>query len=271
MTNKSKDNNPAPGKSDDREYDVGYGKPPEHTRFKKGVSGNPKGRPRGAKNKSKIAELATMVMQEGQREVEVNERGKAVKMSQMEAIVRSTHVHAIKGRPSSQRLAIQLYKEATEETVDLLAKWIDQLVARRSNAIDYIHAAQKYHIKPIILRTYPDEIYIDPRVPVAAYIGPFVDEDIQLWEDLWYELYELNAEAKIRLDKDFGPGLAFDPEQAAAFKKDAQRIQAIAVKMFKNSVVRPATQEANLCVLKRIIERAWDVSAPRVYAKPPSC
>ena len=27
-------------------YDVGYGKPPVHTRFRKGQSGNPSGRPR---------------------------------------------------------------------------------------------------------------------------------------------------------------------------------------------------------------------------------
>lgn len=32
-------------------YDVGYGKPPVATRFKQGQSGNPKGRPKGAKNK----------------------------------------------------------------------------------------------------------------------------------------------------------------------------------------------------------------------------
>ena len=33
----------------DADYEVGYGKPPETTRFKKGQSGNPKGRPAGAK------------------------------------------------------------------------------------------------------------------------------------------------------------------------------------------------------------------------------
>ena len=33
---------PSPG-----EYEVGYGKPPSQTRFRKGVSGNPGGRPRG--------------------------------------------------------------------------------------------------------------------------------------------------------------------------------------------------------------------------------
>ena len=31
-------------------YEVGYGKPPRHTRFIKGQSGNPRGRPPGAKN-----------------------------------------------------------------------------------------------------------------------------------------------------------------------------------------------------------------------------
>ena len=33
----------------ERPYTVGYGKPPKHTRFPKGRSGNPKGRPKGYK------------------------------------------------------------------------------------------------------------------------------------------------------------------------------------------------------------------------------
>jgi hypothetical protein len=32
-----------------RDYAVGYGKPPVETRFQKGQSGNPQGRPRGTK------------------------------------------------------------------------------------------------------------------------------------------------------------------------------------------------------------------------------
>ena len=31
-------------------YEIGYGKPPRHAGFKKGQSGNPRGRPPGAKN-----------------------------------------------------------------------------------------------------------------------------------------------------------------------------------------------------------------------------
>ena len=33
-----------------RKYQVGYGKPPKHTRFRKGESGNSNGRPKGSKN-----------------------------------------------------------------------------------------------------------------------------------------------------------------------------------------------------------------------------
>ena len=32
------------------DYEVGYGKPPRHTRFKKGQSENPKGRSKGTRN-----------------------------------------------------------------------------------------------------------------------------------------------------------------------------------------------------------------------------
>ena len=40
------------------DYEVGYGKPPLHTRFQKGKSGNPKGRPRGKKNMSTLLSTA---------------------------------------------------------------------------------------------------------------------------------------------------------------------------------------------------------------------
>src|SRR5689334_3235265 len=53
-----------------RDYEVGYGKPPLHTRFQKGKSGNPKGRPRGKKNMSTLLSTAlnaSIVVANGRR------------------------------------------------------------------------------------------------------------------------------------------------------------------------------------------------------------
>jgi uncharacterized protein DUF5681 len=40
------------------EYEVGYRRPPQHTRFQRGSSGNPNGRPRYSKNLSAVFETA---------------------------------------------------------------------------------------------------------------------------------------------------------------------------------------------------------------------
>jgi hypothetical protein len=69
--------------SDDKgDYEVGYGKPPCHTRFEKGQSGNPKGRPSGAKN------LSTLLNEALNECVIVAEDGGRRKITKREAIVR---------------------------------------------------------------------------------------------------------------------------------------------------------------------------------------
>jgi hypothetical protein len=60
---------------------VGYGKPPPHTRFKKGQSGNPRGRPAGAKN------LKTLLTDALNEPVVVTENGGHRKITKREAIV----------------------------------------------------------------------------------------------------------------------------------------------------------------------------------------
>jgi hypothetical protein len=64
------------------EYQVGFGRPPLHTRFQKGRSGNPKGRPVGSKS---LGTLLTAALNE---QVAVNENGKRRKISKRDAVIR---------------------------------------------------------------------------------------------------------------------------------------------------------------------------------------
>jgi hypothetical protein len=53
------------------EYEVGYRKPPKHSRFKKGRSGNPRGKPRGTKNSAtflKQALLASVLVKQNEHQ-----------------------------------------------------------------------------------------------------------------------------------------------------------------------------------------------------------
>ena len=64
----------------ERGYAVGYREPPVHTRFKKGQSGNPRGRPRGSKNN------ATLLREALDQTVAINENGRRRHIRSREAM-----------------------------------------------------------------------------------------------------------------------------------------------------------------------------------------
>lgn len=72
------------------EYDIGFGKPPERTQFKKGQSGNPKGRP---KKTALTAADVTGILDEP---ITVTSNGRVRNMSAFEAGIRQLARSAIK-------------------------------------------------------------------------------------------------------------------------------------------------------------------------------
>lgn len=60
---------------------VGYGRPPRHTRFKPGQSGNPRGRPRGARN------IRTIVPEVLNRKISVTSGGRRKEVPIREAMI----------------------------------------------------------------------------------------------------------------------------------------------------------------------------------------
>lgn len=87
---------PTDGKKD---YEVGYARPPKRARFKKGHSGNPKGRPRGSR---KIATLLAKALDE---RVVVVENGRRKAITKREAFCKQLVNRGLK-EPRSAKLLL---------------------------------------------------------------------------------------------------------------------------------------------------------------------
>src|SRR5215218_3217801 len=90
----------APKRADD---EVGYGRPPREHQFKPGKGGNPRGRPKGAKNEVTI--LRGLL----NRKVDVRQDGRLRKITVFEAILLRFTEDALKGNTKSAAFLFNRY------------------------------------------------------------------------------------------------------------------------------------------------------------------
>jgi hypothetical protein len=82
------------------DHEVGYCKPPGRTRFVKGQSGNPAGRPKGSQN------LSTIMDKIGRERVRVTENGRARYITKKEATMLQLMNKAVAGDLNAARLLL---------------------------------------------------------------------------------------------------------------------------------------------------------------------
>lgn len=87
-------------------YEVGYRKPPKHTQFKKGQSGNPSGKPK------KILSEDEIVLRELNARVPITEGGKQKRMAKMEIVLKRQVNLAMQGDPKAVRFVMENYRTA---------------------------------------------------------------------------------------------------------------------------------------------------------------
>lgn len=124
------------------EHRVGYQKPPEHSRFKKGQSGNLKGRPRGTKN------LKTDLREELRETIMVREGERTLRISKQRAIVKSLIAKTLKGdaRAAAVLLSLISNSDGFDNSADVdqplgtdeieLLKGIEQRLLSSTNLTD---------------------------------------------------------------------------------------------------------------------------------------
>jgi len=96
----------------DNAVEVGYGKPPSNTRFQKGRSGNPKGRPKGTLN------VATVLARTLRERVVVNENGRRKTITKLQAAVTQLVNRAASGDLTAVRQLMVLVTSAEQRFPD---------------------------------------------------------------------------------------------------------------------------------------------------------
>jgi len=85
-------------------YDVGYGKPPEHGKFRRGKSGNPLGR----RKKQPPQGLDALLIEELLSTITVHTNGKSKKLPKMEVVVKRLVARAMEGDPRTLKLLLNM-------------------------------------------------------------------------------------------------------------------------------------------------------------------
>ena len=120
----------------------GYKNPPKEHQFRKGVSGNPKGRPRKKKQPSSDPglDLIASVHRELGKTISVQENGQHKEITKLEAFSAQLVAQSVNGKPSQQKMLLGLlmldtHEETEKQTLeqlqshdeDLLSELYDQL------------------------------------------------------------------------------------------------------------------------------------------------
>ena len=95
-------------KEKDKGYSVGYKKPPQHTQFKPGQSGNPKGRPK------KVPTTSDLFLKESLSRVPIiTKDGRRHMISKMQAIAKQFATKAANGDYKAARLVLEQLNSGT--------------------------------------------------------------------------------------------------------------------------------------------------------------
>ncbi len=173
---------PLPGAKEDT-YEVGYGKPPVESRFKPGKSGNPHGRPKGAKNRvtsipaRNEERLKQVILEEAYRLIDIRDGDRIVEMPVIQAVVRNLALNAAKGNQRSQRMLTDLLRLIEGERKALADEYVKTMIEYKAEWERKLEDREKYNLTGPRPYPHPDDIVLNFATGEVEVCGPMSKEE----------------------------------------------------------------------------------------------
>jgi hypothetical protein len=174
-------------------YKVGYRKPPAESQFKPGRSGNPRGRPKGARNKLPALNeerLKGIIVEEAYRSIKIVEGKRQVTIPMAKAVVRALAVNAARGQLRSQQLFATLLSETEQANKTLNDKFLQSAIEYKRNWDRELERCRRLGIQSPDPIPHPDDVIIDMKRDQVRIIGPMTKEDKAEWDRMWDQVEE---------------------------------------------------------------------------------
>jgi hypothetical protein len=174
-------------------YEVGYGKPPIASRFAPGQSGNPKGRPKGSRNKAlgpTEGRLRAIILAEAYRSIKVNEGKKQISIPMAEAIVRALAVNAARGQLRSQQAFTKMLAEAERALGQQMKQWLETALNYKLDWEDELDRRKKLGLTGPEPIPHPDDVHVNVRTGEVSIIGPMTRQEKAALDHLYDRVEE---------------------------------------------------------------------------------